>query len=693
MDDPLMQMNLVGRLGNFSLAVDRPLMPVFEAISNSIHAIEDGDGDDGEIVVHIERRSDQIPLDPDNAPLEPITGFVIEDNGPGFTDKNFTSFCTADSTLKADIGGKGVGRLSWLKVFERAEIDSVFKDGKTFKRRTFTFEITPKGVEHHKVEATDDTKARTTIKLVGFRPEYQAKCPKGFDTIARKIIEHFLELFVLGHCPTIILNDPYEKNRVALDRFYKTEVELQSKAERLQINNVRFKIQHLRMSTRTHNPEHHVHLCARTRSVETRDLTKLVTSLRGALMDGDRDDGGNGQFAYACYVSSEYLDERTNQERTRLDIAQDNTTLIKEDDPTIDDILKAVVPKAENFLGPWLAPKEAAKTERIKRYVQKRVRFRPLLKLRPEWLKPIHADVTDDELEIELYRLMHRLEIEVRQEGLKLREESTPATAKSVETHKRDFDRFLEESNQVGFAKLADYVIHRRAVIDFLADCTAQDEFGKFAKEDVVHDVIFPMKTTSDSIRDPDQSNLWMLDERLSYHYYLASDLEFRQNTEVKVAKRHERERTDLLILQPYDLPHAFVGDNTRPFDSVTIVEFKRPMRDDHAPTDEDRDPVAQVWGYAKKIRAGTATDKKGAFIQVGDGTQFYAYIVCSLTPKMHEIAEFHQFRKMPDGLGYFGWHPNFRVYTEILDYNKIIQDAKKRNEVFFDKLNLPPMR
>jgi len=29
------------------------------------------------------------------------------------------------------------------------------------------------------------------------------------------------------------------------------------------------------------------------------------------------------------------------------------------------------------------------------------------------------------------------------------------------------------------------------------------------------------------------------------------------------------------------------------------------------------------------------------------------------------------------------------KVYYEVIDYTKMLQDAKKRNRIFFDKLNL----
>ena len=39
----------------------------------------------------------------------------------------------------------------------------------------------------------------------GYDPEYQQKCPKQTDTIARKITEHFLESFALQKRPMLAL--------------------------------------------------------------------------------------------------------------------------------------------------------------------------------------------------------------------------------------------------------------------------------------------------------------------------------------------------------------------------------------------------------------------------------------------------------------------------------------------------------
>ena len=45
---------------------------------------------------------------------------------------------------------------------------------------------------------------------------------------------------------------------------------------------------------------------------------------------------------------------------------------------------------------------------------------------------------------------------------------------------------------------------------------------------------------------------------------------------------------------------------------------------------------------------------------------------------------------RTPDNLGYFGYNPSLSAYVEVISYTKLLRDAKKRNKILFDKLNLP---
>lgn len=48
-----------------------------------------------------------------------------------------------------------------------------------------------------------------------------------------------------------------------------------------------------------------------------------------------------------------------------------------------------------------------------------------------------------------------------------------------------------------------------------------------------IHQLIFPMTKTSDDI-DYLQHNLWIIDEKLAYHHYLASDMKIKSWKQLK---------------------------------------------------------------------------------------------------------------------------------------------------------------
>lgn len=76
--------NIAGRVAK--LRVRDSLMPLFEAVMNSVQAIEDvGEPGKGHITVEVERRSEKTASG--EIVETAVGGFLIEDNGIGFTEE------------------------------------------------------------------------------------------------------------------------------------------------------------------------------------------------------------------------------------------------------------------------------------------------------------------------------------------------------------------------------------------------------------------------------------------------------------------------------------------------------------------------------------------------------------------------------------------------------------------------------
>jgi len=118
-----LETNVKDRLRNTDLPESRSLMPLFEAVVNSIQPFEEAEipNDKGKITVEvIQDDSPALPFDGKATKRGPnatalILGFPVVDNGVGFNAKNFVSSETSDSEHKAAQGCRDFGCLPWLR--------------------------------------------------------------------------------------------------------------------------------------------------------------------------------------------------------------------------------------------------------------------------------------------------------------------------------------------------------------------------------------------------------------------------------------------------------------------------------------------------------------------------------------------------------------------------------------------------
>lgn len=665
--------DLPGKVRTTRLYSSHGLQPLFEAVANSIQAIEDAKETNGRIEIRIDR-GQQTTFGGSKTPEPPQT-FSITDNGIGFTKPNFGSFFKAYSTLKASRGCKGVGRFLSLKAFNRVEIDSVYRENKKNWHRAFWFVATTAGVEHESLEETKTSTRSTTVKLVGWKERFRLASPKTAETIAQRIVEYCLPHFINDKAPDMLVVDS-DGAEYPLNSIF-DEMKLKKHTDSFEVGGCKFKITHL-MVPASRDQVHRLHFSANGWTVKNESITDRMPELHtqpSPLRDMEH---GGRQLYYSGFLSGKVFDETAGDERIDFAFDDESDMFGGEKPVKRSELMQKVVEKINSYLSPHLKEVRAQRDHQIKEHVEtESPQYRPLIQHRPELLADIPPNLPPEKLEVKLYEANQRYNIELSQQYQELIQDGDEK-AQDQQEHEQRVQKFLEEWNEAGTAKLAFYVHHRKAMLDLLDQELERQKDGNYKLEDAIHRLVFPLKSTSDDVKW-DQQNLWIIDERLTYHHYLASDLPMKQFGHNNV---DSMDRPDIVV---FNRPIAVVEDTDRQYtyESVVIFEFKRAMRNDYT---EEKNPIKQVVDYVKKLKKGKELDRKGRPILVNDETPYYGYVICDITDKLADIAQNFSLRRTPDRLGFFGYHA-VGVYLEIVPFTKLLADARRRNKVLFDML------
>jgi hypothetical protein len=667
-----MQMDVPGRLRNLpALTKTTILMPIFEAVVNSIQAIHN-QPQGGQILVEFRRSNKQLsfPLIDGQNPIEHC---VITDDGEGFTSSNYDSFNTSDSMHKVTLGGKGVGRFVWLKAFDRVEVESDYFDGAEWKVRRFAFVPVGDGIADLYEGESTRKRHHTVISLKALKPEYANLFPRSLERIAEDILEHCMLYFLRGVAPEIEVFD--EQDRIPLHKLYAQEYRRHSAEDQFMIGSHTFTVDHVRRFGQRARA-HRLHLCANFREVVNEQLKHRIPALTNKLVD----DSGRA-FVCSSFVSGDFLDSRVDPHRDRFNIPKGDHTLDTDlGIPTETEIVTTAVDIVKKHMEPLLRPIQEGTTANVAAYVRRQApRYRPLLKHHPEVMENIPPNASEAQMEEHLNKAYYDYEHTIRKLGEDLA--YYPMTNKAqFDALQTKYHEYIDGVNNLGKATLAQHVVYRRLMLTLLANSLKLDSEGNYKNEAMVHGMIFPLRTTSDDVLY-EQQNLWIIDERLSYHWFLASDKYFRSARGESDGK--DEYRPDIII---FDRPHAFI-DAEATLSSVVIIEFKKPMREKY---DEGEDPITQVFKYMDKLRTNKEQDCDGRPIRIAEGARFYCYIICDITPKIEFVAKQSSLTKSPDNERFFGYNQPYSAYIEVISYTALVADAEKRNRILFDKLNLP---
>lgn len=673
--------SLPGRVRNTSLPKSHALLPVLEAVVNAIQAIDARYGDDtgaGHLMVIIER-SGQGEFDiespgPGRTPLRAITGFTVADDGVGFTQPNMNSFEMLDSDYKADLGCRGVGRLLWLKAFDKVTVRSAYEDDAgDLRARQFRFSQ-ERGVEND-AEPEDIANVGASVHLAGFKEMYQLSAAKTVDAIAREIFEHCIWYFIRpGGAPQITVTDGDEAVVLAdlMSEFVHTEMP----TTQIEVKGEKFDMVNLCLKSSTRNQTPRLFWCAASRLVDEENITGKVPGLYGRLKDEAGED-----FTYVCYVSGDYLDKHVRADRTAFDIPERVAGDTLDDDPSLSDIRSVVLAEVERILAVPLAAARVEGKARVNDFVSNKApRYRPVLAKIEERGITVDPSIKDQELEQQLHGHLQKIEAEVLAEGQAVFAE---IGAVPLEDYEERLNEFLDTVTEINQSDLAAYVFRRRKILDLVNKLIHSDDQGKYSWEDAIHSLLFPMRKDSNEV-GTDASNLWIIDERLAFHDYLASDKTLRS---LPITGSESTKEPDIIATRIVDQPLLTAEGEDCPMPSIVVIEIKRPMRNDAS---EGKDPIQQCLEYVNRVRDGHVNTATGRPILGSENSPGFCYVVADLTPTMIQRCKYAGLRPTHDGQGYFGFNEPYKAYIEVMGFDRLIKAATERNRAFFDKLGLP---
>lgn len=665
--------NVKGQVSSIQLHKNKALWPLFETIVNSIQSIEDSENSSsGNVKIIVERNKEQLTLEGDDK-YAPFTHFTVIDNGEGFNQSNYDSFLTTHTDKKIAKGCKGIGRFLWLKAFESVEVKSSFFEKDEYLMRAFEFTVENEIKPENNIKVSHTTNLETSIKLINFQSPYKEQELISLDQLAEKIVEHCLPYFLTSNCPELTLYEENE-NPINLKDYFNNEMEGSFSSDVFQIEGESFVLHHFKLKNL--NGKHELHLCANNREVKSKNLSKLIPNLTNKIYP----ERGEPYF-YNGYLTGNILDESINLARTNFHIEDVKENLFG--DLTMDQVLEKTTEVLTHYLDDDLRRIKKLRKDEIDKFVNHvKPQYKYLLNQKPESYEKIKAGLSQERLELELHKLEQAWELEIHTKGQEIEEKIK--TKKIDETFLEEaFNAYMSSVNEIQKSSLTEHVTWRKSVIDLL-EKTLKSTNGKYNREDVIHSLICPMGVTSDEIPF-EEMNLWLIDDRLSYHEFLSSDKPF---SSISVIDATEPDRScDRMDISIFNTPLSF-SEGKIQHNSISIIELKKAMRNDY--NRQENDPIDQVLGYVKTLRSGNAISKDGRPLTGLENVAFYCYIIADLTPSLVTRAENSGYTKTIDGGGFFGYNGTRNAYVQIISYNKIIEDAKKRNQILFDKLWRP---
>ncbi len=607
--------------------------PVFEAVINSILA------DATEVKVTLNKQNGYS----EDLLSGRISSIVISDDGHGFTGECQNSFENIAQSNRKNC--KGLGRLSFIRVFKDIEIKSNFKDAENnLKTLQFKFDkdFTEIDRENQIVSASRNTKIGTTITFENTTPEFiesqDNKCSATF--CFSKIIHYVLPHLCFHNCK-LVVETTEDREEFDLKDIEWTEWK---KEYPIEINSKKFEIKYCQYETATDKAEDNYFLYLAKGRAISQVFPRGITNFK---IDNSK--------KLIVIISSETLDAGVSADWKKFSkIRRDEWIKIGSR------IKREIGELVSSLIGNFVVEanlKEAKKS-------------------RPDLSKIIDEISAEEKwMAIEGKRVViEEAEKRLNNSVSKLMESKIVTTA-----NEQDLNNIRESSlMQLTATRWAD--LSRAVQI-----CNDPN-----VDEKEIHNLLYTQKTNSDS---EEINRLWLLDERWQYAEYVSSE-----NTVLEMLGLNENEKN----ISSFDIFSKHGIDLSQISDKLSDNDFKKEFNkrpdiaifnDDSVVIIELKKPGVDLINHTEKIKYYASLI---AFLNKNKYKKFYCYLIGSQLPILND-----PYLLTADRKGYFNTSDlklrkrsnkgeieeestNAKVYYEVCEYDKFLKDCYFQHLEFF---------
>lgn len=604
------------------------IQPIIEAITNSLEANAKN--------ITIKIALDEIVDLNDNHQFK-IKEYLIEDDGEGFTQANISSFLTYMSDFKFKFGCKGVGRITWLKVFDKVKVESYCNNQKIYFDFDLLFDESKINYENLKEPVSN----KTIIKFINVNKNFYAdgkydyKLDGNLQNLRDLIEENLLIKLSLLKSTNTDFNINFESSNgeIVEPISHNSIHELKQKSFIINTDTESYHFDIYYSFSDNNKKINSAYFCANGRTVKEIP-TKIVSNILPQKMSS------------ILLVTSNYLDNHVNNERNEFDIIDKGNLGIL----SWETINESLANKIEEILVTEFPNFKDDNEKNINELIDEYPYLSKYIKEDNSLIK------NKDRILVESKKKFEKDKTQVSNKFRKLLEDN--------KINSEEFDNVVHSISEISARELAEYIVYRQQIIEALRKISNESD----KSEKKLHELFIEKgKESKKSEHNIYDNNLWLFDDKFMSYVYAASDKEIKAITNaLNEEDTQDKYRPDIALFYSH-------GQDNKNRDAI-LVEFK-----------------ACGANLNEKMKAPWEINRNALVIRevIPNINRLWCFCITQFTDKVIKGLKSQDFKPLFSNQEnqdiFYRYYVNNDAHCYYLSIESLIEDADTRNNLFIN--------